>query len=266
MKRRLIYHVLCLPIIIAVAVIYIFKIGGAGVSTFAGDSFLIVLCAIASTMLFTVVRSFKDWDSAKLTWSMILAGTITYLIAESLYFYLEVIKQVEEKALFPSIADIFYCSACFFFLAGLLIMIFAYLKSGLPMENWKIYFLAITVVFVLITGVMYVALLKPIALDNEIGGLEKFLYFFYPVSDLTIIFPSLIMIYITYLLGKGMFSRPWRALALGFLIMAVADMTYSYLDWQELYKTGNLIDLLWGVSYWLIGLSGVYQKEIMDSI
>jgi len=266
MKRQMLYHVLCLTIIFAVAVIYVFKTGGPGVITFAGDSFLIALCAIASIMLYMTVRSFKSWDNAKITWSMILTGTITYGIAEAVYFYLEVIQKLDMDANFPSSADFFYCLAYFFFLAGLLIMITGYLKSGLPMKNWKIYLFVITFIFVLIAALMYVALLKPIALDDKLGSLEKFVYFFYPIGDLAIILPSLIMIYITYLFGKGVFSKPWRAIALGFIIMAIADMAFSYLDWQGLYKTGNLIDLLWGVSYWLLGLSGIYQKEIMDSI
>ena len=145
-------------------------------------------------------------------------------------------------------------------------MITGYFKSGLPLEKWKQNLIPSGIVFIAIVGIMYKFLLQPIALDEETGSLEKFLYFFYPISDLLMILPAFFLIYITRLFGKGMLSKPWRVLALGFLIMAVADMSYSYLDWQDLYKTGNFIDMLWDVSYWLIGLSGFYQIEIMESI
>lgn len=266
MKKSAKFTIACLILLVAIFTIYLFKFGGDEVIKIAGGLCPIILSFFATLILSFTVQRFKTWDSARLTWFLLLLGTATFCTGECIYFFLEVIQGVNPDELYPSVADIFWCSAYIFFLAGMLNMITGYFKSGLPLEKWKQNLIPSGIVFIAIVGIMYKFLLQPIALDEETGSLEKFLYFFYPISDLLMILPAFFLIYITRLFGKGMLSKPWRVLALGFLIMAVADMSYSYLDWQDLYKTGNFIDMLWDVSYWLIGLSGFYQIEIMESI
>jgi uncharacterized membrane protein YhhN len=72
--------------------------------------------------------------------------------------------------------------------------------------------------------------------------------------------------YITSLFGKGIISKPWKYLAFGFICFTLADLIYSYLSWQEKYDIGNPIDIAWNMGYLLIGLSGLYQWELIDSI
>jgi uncharacterized membrane protein YhhN len=72
--------------------------------------------------------------------------------------------------------------------------------------------------------------------------------------------------YITNLFGGGTISRPWKYLAFGFILFTIADLLYSYLGWQDLYGNGNLIDLAWHAGYLFIGLAGLYQRELVDSL
>ena len=46
----------------------------------------------------------------------------------------------------------------------------------------------------------------------------------------------------------------------------IADLLYSYLSWEDQYGSGNLIDLAWNSGYLMIGLSGLYQKELIESV
>ncbi len=266
MKKSVKYNILCLVIIAVTAVIYLFKIGGEEFIFKAGDTYPVVLSLLSIFGLYSAFRSFKQWDIAKTTWMLILAGTIIYFIAECSYFYLEIIQGLDADELFPTAADIFWCAGYVFYVVALFNMIIYYLKSGMPLDKWKTYLVPAGILFVIIVCVMYVFLLNPIAVDEETGALDKFFYFYYPIGDLLIIFPAFFLMYVTHLLGSGMFSRPWRIIAYGFIIMTIADLAYSYLDWQGTYQTGNMIDLLWGIGYWLIGLSGIYQNETMETI
>ena len=109
-------------------------------------------------------------------------------------------------------------------------------------------------------------LLIPIAQDPETNLLAKVFYFYYPIADLLVVVPAAILMYITSLFGRSLISMPWRMMALGFLLFTIADMLYSYLGWNDVYGNGNLIDVLWHSGYLFIGLSGLYQKELLDSI
>ena len=266
MKKSTKYNIACLIIIAVTTVIYIFKLGGKEFILIAGDTYPVILCLLGILGLYSVIRSFKELDIAKVTWVLLFVGTIFFFFGECTYFYLEIIKGLNADDLFPSAGDIFWCAGYVFYIIALFNMIVFYLKSGMPLDKWKTYMIPAGIIFLIIVCVMYVFLLRPIALDAETGSLEKFFYFYYPIGDLLIIFPAFFLMYITHLLGTGMFSRPWRVIAYGFILMTVADLAYSYLDWQDLYQTGNLIDLLWGMGYWLIGLSGIYQNEIMETV
>lgn len=266
MKKAVAYNSISLLVIASVALIYFLKLGGESVITLAGDLGSITISFLCTLMLLGTTLSFKDWDSAKVTWLMLLLGSAVFCIAESIYSYLEVILKYNADALSPSVADIFYCGAYLFFVAGLLIFIIQYIRSGLPLGKWALYLVPAVILIAVITAAVYSTILQIIIADKETESLAKFIYMYYPLSDTVVIFCSMIVIYQTALLGKGRLSVPWRLLILGFIIMAIADIAYSYLDWRDLYQTGNLIDLLWLVSYWIIGLSGIYQKKIMESI
>ncbi len=231
-----------------------------------GDAYLVILSFLALTGLVSAVGSFKKWDAAKVSWMMILLGTISFFIAECTYFYLEIIQGLNIDDLFPSIGDFFWAIGYIFYFAGVVNMIIAYLRSGLPLEKWKRHLIPAAIFFIIFVCAMYVLILEPITQDQETDPLTKFLYFYYPIGDLAIIFPAFFLMYITSVLGKGKLSRPWWVIGAGFMVMAAADLAFNYLDWQELYQTGNNIDILWGISYWLIGLSGFYQKELLESI
>lgn len=266
MKKAVAYNSISLLVIVAVALVYFFKPGGESASTIVGDISTIVISGLSALMLLSATRSFTVWDGAKLTWLMLLLGAVVFCIAEIIYFYLEVVRKYSADALSPSAADIFYCAAYLFFVAGLLIFIIQYLKSGLPLGKWVRYLIPALIVVILITGAVYVNLLQVIISDTETEPLAKMIYLYYPVSDMAVMFCSFIIIYMTALLGRGRLSMPWRLITLGFLVMAVADIAYAYLDWQGKYETGSMIDLLWLISYWIIGLSGIAQKKIMESI
>lgn len=124
----------------------------------------------------------------------------------------------------------------------------------------------ISLSFVFLTIIMGYFLLIPIMFDSETTLFAKFYYLYYPLADLAIVVPAAILMYITSLFGRSIISKPWRMMAIGFFLFTIADMLYAYLGWNDLYGNGNLIDVLWHSGYLIIGLSGLYQKQLLESI
>jgi hypothetical protein len=225
-----------------------------------------VICALLSIIgVAWAVKSFQGFDQTKLAWIMLLSGIILFFLAEFLYGYLEVIKNIDMNEVFPTIADYFWTAAYIPIFIGLVMLVIGYKKTGFSFGTKRNYIFGISF-FVLITVLIIYKLLIPIIHDSETARLAKVMYLFYPVADLFVIVPALILVYITNLFGKGKISRPWRYIAMGFLCMTTFDIIYSYLSWNEMYGPGNFLDIFANLSYLLIGLGGLYQKELLESV
>lgn len=242
---------------------YLTGFGGETVLQYVSDLLPVICSLVASVSLFIAFRGFKEYDFTKIAWVMIFTGITLSFIAESLYGILEVFLKVDMNEVFPTIADYFWCIGYIPLFIGLAMMFIGYKRSGFPMGNPIVYLLLLLGYLVLFIGVSYF-LLIPIIDDPETSGLQTFFYLFYPIADIFLVVPAAILMYITSLFGKGTISRPWKYLALGFLCFSFADLLYSYLSWQDKYGSGNMIDIAWHLGYLLIGLSGLYQRELVD--
>jgi hypothetical protein len=243
---------------------YILQFGGDKTLLIVSDTLPILCSLIASVCLFIAFKGLKEFDFAKKAWLFILLGIILYFIAESTYALLEIVWQKDMNESFPTFADFFWCAGYFPLFIGLALMFKGYRKSGFPMGNIKhMIMLSAALVIVLLLVIIFV--LVPIIQDEETGLLSKIFSMFYPVADILVVIPATILMYITSLFGKGIISWPWRFLALGFISFTIADLLYSYLSWQDLYGSGNLIDIFWHLGYLLIGMAGLYQRELIDS-
>jgi hypothetical protein len=244
---------------------YTTRLGGDTVLRYFSDGLPVVCALISSLCLLGAYREFEQFDFAKRVWLLLLAGMIMFFIAESLYAILEIAFKADMNEQFPSIADIFWCAGYIPLFTGLILMIAGYKKSGFPMGNRRQYVLLSVVSFSLAAAVTAL-ILVPVIKDTETTTLDKAFYIFYPAADILLVIPSIIIIYITSLFGKGVISRPWKYVALGFVSFTVADLLYSYLGWQDLYGNGNLIDLAWHLGYLLLALAGLCQKELIQSL
>lgn len=244
---------------------YLGQWGGDRALQYVSDILPIVCSFIAAVGLYSAVRSFKEMDFVRVAWLLIFIGIVFDFLAETTYAILEIFYSVDMNEVFPTIADVFWCIGYIPMFVGLAMMFWGYRKSGFPMGNSSIYWIII-IGFGLVAIVLGYYLLIPIANDSETSMLAKVFYFYYPLADLILVVPAAILMYITSLFGRSVISMPWRMMALGFLFFTIADMLYAYLGWNDLYGSGNLIDVLWHSGYLLIGLSGLYQKQLLESI
>lgn len=256
--------IISIALIIINIIVYGFRLGGENFLTVFSDS-LPVVCALLSVIcLIYAVRSFEQFDFAKIAWIMILSGIFLDFVAESIYSVLEIGMKMDMDKNFPSFADYFWTSAYLFTFAGLAMMFVGYKKSGFPLGNVKRYLLLGFIVLALAITFVYFMLI-PIVKDTETRSITKFFYLFYPIADLFVVIFAFILVNITSVFGSGKISRPWKFLAIGFIFFTLGDFTYSILGWKDLYGNGNFIDLAWHGGYLIIGLAGLYQKNLIES-
>lgn len=265
MKKTTKLLIVIAAIVLLNIIYYLGQWGGDTALQYVSDGLPIVCSFIAAVCLFSAFKAFKEMDFVRIAWLLIFIGISLDFLAESTYAILEIGYKVNMNEVFPTIADVFWCLGYIPMFAGLAMMFLGYRKSGFPMGNNKVYW-AITLSFVLLTIVLGYNLLIPIVKDSETSLLAKTFYLYYPLADLIIVVPAVILMYITSLFGRSIISMPWRMMAFGFLLFTIADMLYAYLGWNDLYGNGNLIDVLWHSGYLLIGLSGLYQKQLLESI
>ncbi len=265
MKRTTQLWIFTAVIMLFNLIIFLTKVGGERLLLYVSD-LLPVLCAIvAIVFLYRAYKQFKEFDYAKTSWLLTLIGIVLFFLGESIYAILEIGLGSDMNENFPSIADYVWCAGYIPLFAGMALMFYGYKKGGFPMGNTKMYGF-LSVVIAIIAFAVIVFLLIPIIKDEETDLLSKVFYLYYPVGDVLLVIPALILMYITSLFGRSTISMPWRLLALGYICFTVADLLYSYLSWQDLYGSGNPIDLAWNFGYLSIALAGLYQMELMKSL
>lgn len=252
-------------LIVINVIMYLAKWGGEKVLLYVSDTLPIICSLVSAICLWIAFRGFKNFDFAKKAWLLIFIGILLDFFAESTYAILEIVFVVDMNETFPTLADFFWCAGYIPLFWGLFLMFYGYKKSGFPLGNTKLYIFLAILLFLLLSTVFYFVLL-PIFRDTETRGITKLFYIFYPAADVLVVIPVAILMYITSLFGMGKISWPWRFLALGFISFTGADLLYSYLSWEDIYGSGNLIDLAWHLGYLLIGMSGLYQRELIESV
>jgi hypothetical protein len=254
-----------LGIIALITVLYIKPvyeaIGGSTILWFY-DLSIIVMAGFSAVLSLLLARSYGKREVLRTIWLLLGLGLGLWALGEAIWAYNELVVQSEE--LFPGPADIVWV------LGYIPLFVAMYLRykslATVPERNRLI---ALIAIFAALVAVVSYYLLYPILTDPESTPLEIFISVLYPVGDLVV---ALGAILIFLVLTGGALSRPWMMIAAGFFILSIADMIFTYADWQEIYATGesiNLVSALADVPYYagyvIIGF-GVYLQARLQKI
>lgn len=266
MRKSKVLWLIAFGIVVTNLIFTITPLGGENLQTIVCDLLPIICGILAILALLYAYKSFHEVDLTKTAWLFILIGMVLNTVAESTYAFLELGMNLNMDENYPSLADFFWCAAYIPLFAGLATMFIGYKNSGFPMGNPMMYVVIGTVFVVVTTGIIGF-LLIPILNDLETELFVKVFYLFYPIADLLLLLPAVVLLYITNLFGKGIISKPLRYMTIGFALIAVADLLYSYIDWQGGYSgAGRIIDIAWNTGYLSLALSAAYQKELLESL
>jgi hypothetical protein len=264
MKKPNFLWIIIAVIIVFNLFVYLAKPGSEIVLLYVSNILPILCSIIAALFIFLAVKSFKSFDFTKIAWILILLALILFVIAESIYGIIE-ISFPELSKNYPGVADIFWSLGYIPIFIGMLMMFTGYKRSGLPMGKPVLYIALSSLILVIALLTIYFIMI-PIIKDGETSALAKLFYLFYPIADLLIVIPAAILVYITSLFGSAIITKPWKFLAIGFMLFTISDLLFAYLDWRGLYGSGNLIDLGWNIGYLLFAMSGLNQYLMVKSL
>lgn len=241
-------------------IFYYFHIGGPEILTLVGDLFPVICSLFAAGALFRVTFYLKTWDLTKTAWLLLAFGLFCWFLGESSFAVTEL--ALGRTPSVPSMADGFWLCGIFPIIAALTMFIYGYHRTGFIIGHTMKYVFVIAAVsmleIILISKICMPILYAPISI------LEKIFTLVYPILDMVILMLVFFLVLITSVLGKGLLSKPWKYLVIGFAMISVADILYSYYNWLGAYNTGSYIDIIWNSGYLFIALSAFYQKDLME--
>lgn len=222
---------------------------------------LVVSSLFAAGALLRTSLYLKSWDTAKKAWTLLAIGFI-------FWFYKEIYQAVIELGFgytlaIPSWSDMGWFGGFIPVFLSLLLLLYGYHKTGFLYGHWLKYAFLISMISLLEILLMY-KLLIHILYCPTISLLHKSVLLMYPLSDLALLAVTFFLVLITSVLGKGLLSRPWKYLAIGFVLLSVSDILYSYYCWFNLYSIGSAVDIMKTSGYLFIALSAFYQKDLME--
>jgi hypothetical protein len=127
---------------------------------------------------------------------------------------------------FPTPGDIYFVLAYPFFIAALLVFLHAYREAGFPIGSFAERAGLIAGVGV-VAVVVAVPILKPVAAT---GGplLERILNVAYPVLDLVLLVPLMLLLRIALRLRGSRAGEVWLLLLSGFVFLCAGDICFAY--------------------------------------
>jgi diguanylate cyclase len=225
------------------------------------DLSIIVIAGFSAVLSLLLARSYRPGEVLRRIWLFLGIGLLLWTVGEAIWAYFELILQVDP---YPSPADYVWLVGYIPLFAALYLR---FHSLGTTPERSRL--MTLIVVFgVLVALVSYLVLL-PMMQEPESEPFAQFIGVMYPLGDLAVALGAMLIFLV---LTGGALSRPWMMIAAGFIIVSVADLFYTYADWQGLLLSGgetNLIssvaNVLYYVSYVVIAF-GVYLQARLQKI
>jgi hypothetical protein len=107
-------------------------------------------------------------------------------------------------------------------------------------------------------------LLRPIV-QAETSPLERALNLAYPISDLVLMVPAVLLLITARKFSGGRVARVWFALLLGLVVLAGGDVAFAYLTSMGQEHLDPLVDFLFLASYVILARATLYQVELLGS-
>lgn len=156
---------------------------------------------------------------------------------------------------YPSPADIGYSLTPLLWFTGIC---FLYKATGIKYQLrtvWgKIVLIFVPLLVLLLT--VYVVFYKFYGgiFDTDAKLLELILTIYYPVSDVVLLSPTLVITILVWKKLGGTLRRPILVVLGSMIFMYLADVAFAYTISNDTFHNGNWVDLLWGVTMLLLGL------------
>lgn len=215
--------------------------------------------ALAVAAAMGIVRRFETGNPSRPAWILLTGGLAGLLLGQSILAYFQL---VQGRALvFPSVADAAFILGSFSVVAALIAFLRVYEASGFPTggprERWT---------FGLISALLCAAVVGPTLLPvvrTPAPALEKLLNLAYPMLDVLMLIPALLLLRVSLRFRGGKIWAVWGALLAGILFTAAGDILFAYLSTLGRTQLEDLVDAMYILSFGCFAAGVLRQRELL---
>jgi hypothetical protein len=163
---------------------------------------------------------------------------------------------------FPSAADFFFFLSYPLFIAALVAFLAGYAAAGYALGSLR----ARLSLGALVAGIgLAVALpiLRPVLVKAEVEPLARFLNAAYPLLDLVLLVPVVLVLRASLPLRGGQVWKVWVAILTGFLCMWAGDTLFAYFDALGVQSVDPLVHAMYLLSYGSLALAAERQRRLL---
>jgi two-component system, sensor histidine kinase PdtaS len=255
--------------IVVNAILYlppVYRLVGADTVLLVNNLTSIAAAIISVWLAYRLWRSFQPGESQRLIWGSLVAGLFLWMIAEIIWDSYQLLLGIILPS--ASLADLAWVLGYIALITGLILRL-----RSFRMRLTKPWQFAILAAFGVLVVLVVFYMIFPVLNDTPTGlSYEKFSGLFYPVFDLVLACLALLLVLV---LEGGLLSKPWTAIALACLFIAVSDLLYAFALTRGIYQVNPaagldllsyLIDTSYTFAYVLMALGIYLQARLLDAI
>lgn len=193
-------------------------------------------------------------------WTGFTIALWAYAAGQLCLAYYQVVERIAVP--FPSVADLFFTGGTCLLIASLAAMLRAYLGSDLLRLGFADLGLTLAGALVLAAATAWL-LLRPIAVPAEVTS-AWLLGLFYPVSDIFLLVPTVLLLRLAWRLRGGRVWTVWASLAAGFLLFMMGDVCFVFLEAGHEHL-GPVVDWLFIASYAAVARAAILQYGLIST-
>lgn len=203
---------------------------------------------ISASLLYLLIRRMNEGE--RLFWRLILFGMVSYILAE-LFLDFFILKTNTEPT-FPYISDYLFLLQPMIFLTAFIFLV----AHDLRKTKMAITIVDILIIVIVITSFSWYLLIGPIFQNRDATIPELTVLVSYPLLDLLILFG---IVHARYFLKQSKSTKiALNIFLISMVISFICNSVYLYLVANGDYETGNILDPLWTMSMFYIGLATLY--------
>lgn len=220
---------------------------------------LVKLCAqgLGAWHGLRVARRFEPGNPARWAWGTVALGVFLLFLGQLALAPQQIATGTSP---FPSIADVFFVSAYPALTVGFSGLFIAYHRAGFPLGSRA---QQIGIVLGVVAGgaVFSYVVLAPLV-DMSAPWLTA-LNLGYPVLDLLLLVPLLLLLRATAAFGASLVGKVWITLLAGMFFLCVGDVAFAYLSGLELVNLDAIMHATYMLGYGLIADGIARQARLL---
>jgi hypothetical protein len=236
--------------------------GAAGeeIRLYVGSLGKLLLLALAAFGALKSAVGFEADNPMRGTWRMMAAGLACFTAGEGVIVIYEAVLRLPTP--YPSAADMFFVAAYPLFFGAMTRAIRAYRESGYPIGTGRER--AVTGAIVGGVAVLVAFTLKPL-LSASAASQAMVLNLAYPILDLAVFIPVVILLGIAFRFRGGEVWKVWAGLLAGFLLQSAGDVLFAHFTATGQEILNPLSEVMFLLSYAALARGAIGQYQLLRS-